>query len=110
MVVNLARLESLLVEAPGAKPAAAATSIVDRAAVFVALKGILDFEKEARRLEKEIQKLTKELDPVSKKLENQGFIEKAPEAVVEKVRAKQERLVERHRQLQANLDRIKALS
>ncbi|MGD2269173.1 MAG: valine--tRNA ligase [Desulfobacterales bacterium] len=110
VVVNLARLQSLLVEAPGVKPAAAATSIVDHATVFVSLEGILDFEREAQRLEREIHKLTKELDPISRKLENQSFLDKAPEAVVEKVREKQERLLQRRRKLHANLDRIRALA
>ncbi len=110
MITNLARLQSLLVEAPGAKPAAAATSIVDNAMVFVSLEGILDFEKEAKRLEKEIHKLTTELDPIAKKLSNESFLNKAPATVIEKVKDKQKHLVERCRKLQSNLDRINQLT
>ncbi|UCH21793.1 MAG: valine--tRNA ligase [Deltaproteobacteria bacterium] len=110
MIINLSRLRSLAVEAPGAKPAAAATSIVDGAMIFVSLEGIIDFEKEGQRLEKEINKLMNELDPVRKKLNNANFINKAPGPVVEKVKDKQRRLEERRRKLQSNLDRIKQLT
>jgi valyl-tRNA synthetase len=110
MITNLARLQSLLVEAPGEKPDAAATSIVDNAMVFVSLEGILDFGKEAKRLEKEIQKLSTELDPIAKKLSNESFLSKAPATVIEKVKAKQKHLVERCRKLQSNLDRINQLT
>jgi valyl-tRNA synthetase len=110
MIINLSRLQSLAVGAPGAKPAAAATSIVDGAMIFVSLEGIIDFEKEAQRLEKEINKLMNELDPILKKLNNADFINKAPGPVVEKVKDKQQRLEERRRKLQSNLDRIKQLT
>ena len=110
IITNLARLESFLVETPGKKPPAAATSIVDNATVFVSLEGILDFEKEAIRLEKEIQKLTTELDPIAKKLSNDNFLNKAPAAVVEKVKEKQKHLDERYRKLKTNLDRINQLT
>ena len=110
MITTLARLETLLIETPGTKPAAAATSILDNAVVFVSLEGIMDFEKEAKRLEKEIQKLTTELDPVAKKLSNQNFLSKAPAAVIQKVKEKQKHLDQRRRKLKSNLDRINQLT
>ncbi len=110
LVVTLARLDSLNVEAPGAKPPAAATSIVAGATIFVSLEGIIDFEKEAKRLKKEISKVTQELDPILKKLGNKNFLNKAPETVVKKVKDKQKNLAERGQKLQSNLDRIKRLT
>jgi valyl-tRNA synthetase len=109
IIINLARLKSLVVETPGKKPAAAATSIINGATIFVFLEGILDFEKEAGRLEKEINKLTTELDPVSKKLNNKNFLNKAPQKVVENVVEKHRLLSEKCKKLQSNLDRIKNL-
>ena len=50
----------------------------------------------------------KELAKVAKKLENEGFLNKAPADVIEKVRDKQGALLEKQRKLQMNLDRIKA--
>jgi valyl-tRNA synthetase len=107
IIINLARLKSLSVEVPGEKPATAATSIIDGATIFVILEGIIDFEKEIGRLEKEINKLTNELDPISKKLSNENFLNRAPQQVVENVKEKNTRLLEKRQKLQSNLDRIK---
>jgi len=107
MILNLARLKSLSVEMPGEKPGSAATAIVDGSTIFVFLEGIIDFAKEAKRLEKEIDKLTKELVALSKKLSNEGFINKAPEQVVEKVKEKYKRFIEKQEKLQSNLNKIR---
>ncbi|MBU0988321.1 MAG: valine--tRNA ligase, partial [Proteobacteria bacterium] len=110
LIINLARLKSFSVEAPGERPRSAATAIVNGATVFVSLGGIIDFEKEILRLEKEIGKLSNELMPVSKKLNNEDFLKKAPGAVVDKVKEKYDVLVEKHQKLMSNLDRIKEYS
>mgnify|MGYP000329035050 CR=1 FL=1 len=71
------------------------------------LEDIIDFAKETNRLEKEIKKLAAELTAVAKKLQNEGFLNKAPADVIEKVREKQSLLLEKHQKIQTNLDRIK---
>ena len=77
--------------------------------VFVPLEGIIDFSKEAQRLEKEMNKLTKELSVVSKKLANEGFLNKAPNDVVEQVKAKHFGLQEKQKKLESHLNRIKEI-
>ena len=109
MIVNLARLTELTVETPGPRPKQSATAIIDGASIYVLLEGIIDFEKEQRRLEKEIAKLTADLGTVSKKLGNPNFLEKAPSDVVEKVREKHRSLDEKQQKLTANLERIKTM-
>jgi valyl-tRNA synthetase len=106
LVINLARLSALTVEKAGQRPKSSATAVVNNASVFVDLEGIIDFAKEIRRLEKEINKLTVELTKVGKKLANEGFLNKAPADVIEKVREKQSVLLEKQQKLQMNLDRI----
>ena len=109
MIINLARLKSLSVENTGRRPKSAATSVVDNATIFVHLDGIIDFAQEINRLDKEINKLTNELSIVSKKLRNEDFLSKAPKDVVEKVREKQESLMQKQQKLRTNLDKIKEL-
>ena len=110
MIADLARLESLSIEEPGKKPPATATAIIDQVTLFVSLEGIVDFEKEEQRLEKEILKLTKELSAVSNKLQNENFLNKAPEEIVAKVREKHHTLEQRKVKLEANLDKIRTFS
>ena len=109
IIVNLARLSSLKVQHTGKRPKSSATAVVDNASIFVFLEGIIDFSKEAQRLEKEIKKLATELTTVAKKLQNEGFLSKAPSDVIQKVRDKQDVLLEKQQKIQKNLDRIKAL-
>ena len=46
------------------------------------LAGILDFGAEKARLEKEINAIEGEMKKIASKLANEGFLAKAPEAVV----------------------------
>ena len=62
--------------------------ITDSATIFLPLSDIIDFEKEKARLEAEKKKLEGEIERIEKKLSNQGFVAKAPAAVVEGEKAK----------------------
>ena len=62
--------------------------VTDSATVFLPLSDIVDTEKEIARLEAEQKKLTGEIERLEKKLSNEGFVAKAPAAVVEGERAK----------------------
>ena len=52
---------------------------------------LVDKEKEIARLEKEKKAAQKDIDFLSGKLNNQGFIAKAPQAVVDKVKGQAEK-------------------
>ena len=62
--------------------------ITDSATIFLPLSDIIDFEKEKARLEGEKKKLEGEIERIEKKLSNQGFVAKAPAAVVDGEKAK----------------------
>jgi valyl-tRNA synthetase len=110
MIMDLAKLEALNIEESGEKPKASATAIIDGATIFASLEGIIDTDKESARLQKEIDKLEKELTGVSKKLSNEGFLKKAPEEIVAKVKEKYAQLSQKQEKLKANLDKIVELS
>ena len=62
--------------------------ITDAATIFLPLADLIDFEKEKARLEGEKKRLEGEIDRVTRKLSNEGFVAKAPAAVVDGERAK----------------------
>lgn len=62
--------------------------ITDSATIFLPLSDVIDTEKERARLEGELKKLEGEIKRLEGKLSNQGFVAKAPAAVVEAERAK----------------------
>ena len=65
------------------------TAVAGGTEIFLLLDELVDKEKEIARLTGEKKKLDKELSRVTGKLSNEGFLAKAPEAVVNKEREKQ---------------------
>jgi valyl-tRNA synthetase len=84
----------------------------ENAAVFVtpgiraAVPGIIDTEKERDRLQRDLKKIEKELGVVEKKLGNPSFVERAPEAVVEKSKRDATQLREKRERLEAALNSL----
>ncbi len=65
-----------------------ATAVTENARIFIPLSELIDTEKELARLAKEKDKVLKDIEIISRKLSNSGFLEKAPEALVNQERAK----------------------
>ena len=63
------------------------TIITDDAKIYIPMGDLVDFEAERKRLEKELAQAQDKLDFINKKLNNPGFVNKAPEKVVEQNRA-----------------------
>lgn len=59
--------------------------------IYIPLKNLIDYDKERNRLKDEIKKLESEIKRAEGKLNNQGFVSKAPEAVVNEEREKLEK-------------------
>ena len=73
---------------------------------YMPMEDLVDYEKELERLNKELDKVKKELDRVTKKLSNQGFVSKAPEAVVAKEKAKEDQFKTEMAQLEKRISAI----
>ncbi|MDY0313084.1 MAG: valine--tRNA ligase [Desulfobacterales bacterium] len=108
LISQLSRLKALTVSPPGARPRSAATAIVDGAAVYVSLEGVIDLDKETERLTKELTKVAKDMGSLSKKLNNEDFLAKAPAEVVEGVREKHAALADKQHKIEGTLERIRS--
>ncbi len=64
------------------------SAVTEAATIYIPLGDLVDFEKEIARLQKEIDNLQKEIARAEGKLNNQGFVAKAPAALVEQEKAK----------------------
>ncbi len=85
---KLLPVESITFDNRADKPKASAASVIDGTEIYVPLEGLIDLEKERDRIQKEIDRLEGFLISVEKKLSNKGFVNNAPEQVVEKERQK----------------------
>jgi len=84
----LAKLESITVLADDDKGPLSATAVVGDLSVLIPMAGLIDKEAELARLAKSIDKLEKDADRTRGKLSNEKFVGKAPEAVINKEKAK----------------------
>ena len=81
--------------------------ITDSANIFLPLADIIDTEKEMARLSAEEKKLIGEIERIEKKLSNEGFVAKAPAAVVEGEKVKMAKYRENLEGVRAALAKLK---
>jgi valyl-tRNA synthetase len=89
LVNKLARLESITTLTSTDEAPQSAIALVGELQVLIPMAGLIDKEAELDRLNKEIEKLEKENTRISGKLSNASFVDKAPAAVVDKEKQKQ---------------------
>ena len=83
----------------------AVSIITDDCAIYIPLSEVVDFEKEKARLNAELVKTQGEIDRLEKKLSNEGFVAKAPEAVVNGEKAKLKGYIEKAESIKAELSK-----
>ncbi|HEX9809477.1 MAG TPA: valine--tRNA ligase, partial [Alphaproteobacteria bacterium] len=108
--VAILRLARLARVAPleGPVPEGVSQSVLDEATLILPLAGIIDVAEEKARLEREIAKAEGEIGRLENKLRNKGFLEKAPEEVVEENRERLAEFAAQRQKLSEALSRIAA--
>ena len=79
----------------------------DIGSLYIPLSEVIDFEKERARLEGEMKKNDSEIERIEKKLSNEGFVAKAPAAVIEGERVKLKKYLETREALALALAKLK---
>jgi valyl-tRNA synthetase len=77
--------------------------ILEGAEVFLPLEGLIDVKRERARLERELEEVQQTLSGSLRKLEDERFLQRAPQEIVEKEQAKARELRERAERLNKNL-------
>ncbi|MGA8118998.1 valine--tRNA ligase [Rouxiella badensis] len=108
-IKSLARLESITVLPAGDKGPVSVTKLVEGAELLIPMAGLVDKEAELERLCKEIAKLDAEVERIEAKLSNEGFVARAPEAVVAKERERLQACAEAKVKIQEQQATIAAL-
>ncbi|MCL6330289.1 valine--tRNA ligase [Pectobacterium carotovorum subsp. carotovorum] len=87
-IQTLARLESITQLPAGDKGPVSVTKLIDGAELLIPMAGLINKAAELDRLTKEVAKIEAEIERIESKLSNEGFVARAPEAVVAKEREK----------------------
>ncbi|MBV7337933.1 valine--tRNA ligase [Chloroflexi bacterium TSY] len=105
LLASLARLDSESVEIARhlEAPSKAVTLTTGGVSIYLPLAGLVDLDAERTRLQKEIDNVAQQLTRVTGKLSNPGFVNNAPENVVERERTKQSELEIKQIQLSERL-------
>jgi len=74
--------------------------------LYLPLEGLIDVAAEKARLTKELAKVEAEIEKVKQRLNNPGFVEKVPPAVLEEHKNRLAAWEAKRAQLQASLDRL----
>ncbi|WP_335958037.1 valine--tRNA ligase [Acinetobacter bereziniae] len=105
----LAKVESITFLTDAEQPPLSSSSVVGRISVFVPMKGLIDPKAELGRLQKDLDKVQKQHDQIASKLANEGFVAKAPAAVVEGEKAKLTEFADQLVKIKTNMEQIAAL-
>ena len=105
----LAKVESITFLTEAEQPPLSSSSVVGHVSVFVPMKGLIDPKAELARLQKDLDKVQKQHDQIASKLANEGFVAKAPAAVVEGEKVKLAEFVDQLAKIKANMEQIAAL-
>jgi valyl-tRNA synthetase len=105
LIGQLARASVKVGDAP-AGAGAAHSVLSDGSEVIVPLGGLVDLSKECGKLRGELEQLQNQLQTLSMRLRNEGFVSRAPAAVVEAERKKEQEWIKRAEQLK---EKVKAL-
>eukprot|EP00522_Entomoneis_paludosa_P011021 CAMPEP_0172463194 /NCGR_PEP_ID=MMETSP1065-20121228/46288_1 /TAXON_ID=265537 /ORGANISM="Amphiprora paludosa, Strain CCMP125" /LENGTH=1013 /DNA_ID=CAMNT_0013219083 /DNA_START=213 /DNA_END=3254 /DNA_ORIENTATION=- len=114
-LVALAKLdpEQVAVLEAGSDEAKAATAvdsvqlvIRDGVEAYLPLSGLIDPDKERKRLEKQDERLAKEIEKLAGRLKSKGFVDKAPEAVVDKAKQDLAELEDQAAKVKAGLEAL----
>ena len=108
-LIKMANLASAQWLEAGTEAPLSATSLVGEMQVLVPMAGLIDKDAELGRLQKELDKLAKVIAQVEAKLGNPKFVDKAPDEVVAKERAKLDEAKSATKKLQEQCDKIAAL-
>ncbi len=106
---NLAHINTMQIGNSIEKPEYSATGVLEDIEIFIPLRNVIDIEEEVKRLEKRLTKVEKEIVTINKKLNNSDFIQKAPKAIIDKVREKKKELADIRDKIIQNLKTIKPI-
>ena len=93
----------------GERPSGSLADVLPEVTVYLPVGELIDIPKEIGRLEGELEKIEANMQRCENKLANEGFLNNAPEEVVEKERKRREEHSKRKEKIEATLDNLRSV-
>ncbi|MBE5754382.1 MAG: valine--tRNA ligase [Clostridiales bacterium] len=107
-IIKLAGVSDIqIIEDKTQLPKQVVSQVIDGFELFVPLGDLVDFEQELERLKGELNTVEKEIARANGKLSNNGFLEKAPKALVDSERAKLDKYIDMRKKIEAQIADLK---
>ncbi len=104
IIQSLCGISDIIYEKDAIKPNQAAVAVVKDMEIFIPLGGLIDLKVEEDRLLKRKDEITRIIQNIQKKLNNQDFLTRAPEKVVQNERSKLEEIKKELEKVNMNLE------
>ncbi len=109
LITTLAKLATITWLKNDEQPPESATALAGELEILIPMAGLIDKTEESNRLSREIAKLKKEAERAEAKLQNPSFVDRAPEDVVTKEKARLTELNAALAKLSDQLEKIASL-
>ena len=107
LINSFVRLSKTKIKKDAEQPSFSGQGVVRGFSLFLELEGLIDKDVEIERLSKEITHLEKLAKGLEGKLNNPNFVDRAPEAVVNKEKEKQAGILDSLSKLRVSLEQMK---
>ncbi len=104
IIKYLCRIDNINYSEDAIKPAQSAVAVVKDLEIFIPLGGLIDFRLEINRLEKRKKELEDILGNIRNKLNNQDFLSRAPDNIVQREHEKLSDIQSEHEKVKMNLE------
>jgi valyl-tRNA synthetase len=102
-VVQMAKVSSLQIGKNVTRPRESAVANIGRVETYVVLSGLIDIQVERQRIETALADVDRTLRGLETRLQNNEFLKKAPQDIVDKEKRRAEELENRKKRLEENL-------
>ena len=101
---NFTKTKELSISSSNKKPINSATTVSLGIEFYIPLGGLVDLDKEKKRMLKRLNEIERLLNSINGKLSNKNFLDRAPKDVILKERNNHKKLTEEDEKLRANME------
>ncbi len=106
VIKHLSRLEDLVIATRAKKPAKSFSAVITGAEIYLPVSGMIDTDKEIKKLEAEVKRIEEFTIHLEQKLKNQRFLDRAPKEII---KAERDKLVSNKEKLESIKQQLKTL-